>query len=1183
MKTRILATLLLIAGLVIYGREQKVEQAVEFKKVSLDETMAQLRQNPNDSYLQYVAMILARNENRGNDIASEIEFMVGRADAWDASMGRRSQVDLFSIFTGALAVQESLQLDSMLGDRRRQGWFQSQPPMTKGLPKSALKNEPNLKMDMKDRGPVSGPGPVSKDKPAPKVNPPVYKDKGPPTKGHFEPQFSDPRVVQPDRGPVSVASLTGPTVKSHPWEQMLAGRKPEISRLARCVPEDFYFVEFRSVAKMLEAMEISDLWGTHLFNQAVREARTQKVGERLKTQLAIEATPQLRLFYDLVVSEAAVTGSDLFLREGSDVTLLFRFKQPELFEARMNAFFANAEKAHSTVKKTMGKYLEVEYEHLETPDRELSVYSAYPAPDLHVRSNSLVALQHVLEAIQGKAAGGGAVRTLGDSTEFAYIRTLMPTGAKEEDGLAYLSDPFIRKLVGPQLKLTERRRMLCYNHLRMIGHAALLYRTEHGRAPESLDGLAKAGCCPGDFNQGSLRCPDGGKYVPVKEVTGSEAAEYQAFVQAYNQYWRTFFDPIALRIQVSPERYRLETLVLPLIDNSIYTTLATVLGGKPENLDGLPVPKKNIFSVAFRFNKEKLLRESGLEELEPIAADQKPPKAEQNPRSTAAVRQCLNNLKLIGLAIHNYHDTYGRFPPAAILDKQKKPLLSWRVQLLPFLENNDLYQQFHLEEPWDSEHNKKLIARIPRVFQSPNRELTKAGKTTFLAPLGEKTLFPTDFSKVTFASVMDGTSNTIMIVDSDDDHASIWTKPEDLNYDPDKPFAGLKGHHKGQILSLFADGSVHASRDTMAKETIQALFTRNGGEVIPWDKVDEIGTDSPRPSPGRSFLGPLEQIGPENLQRFLTKGIGNQVALHVYDAVPMFDFNLPSAMSMGGGILGPGLGALGPSEIGISFLIASLNAPVYISVPILDERVVDEFLDKLDALAVTFAQNRERSIIPIDFDFYKLPLKTSQGTVCRSFGIRFGPVKRNILWARIDKGLYVASKPFILEDLIALEEIHGGEPQSADQASAGLVSHAMARVRAKNWNQVLPDFRLSWEENSRQACLSNLGPLSSVARAYSGATNQVEAEKIRELSGQIRLQADRLYTTHFFCPDGGEYLLTGDGKSMTCSIHGSAAAPRQLREPQGSLADLLNRFTGMTASLTFLDDGLHAVVTVDRK
>src|SRR5262249_33316043 len=159
-----------------------------------------------------------------------------------------------------------------------------------------------------------------------------------------------------------------------------------------------------------------------------------------------------------------------------------------------------------------------------------------------------------------------------------------------------------------------------------------LYQTEHGKPPASLEELAKAGCAPGEFGKEGLVCPDGGKYslsadgltgvcshhghahaltpcceIPVKEVTGEEADEYKAFLDEYNQYWRTFFAPIALRIQITPQRYRLETIVLPLIDNTIYTTMARVMGGKPEPLDALPVPKRNIFSLAVRLNKRELL------------------------------------------------------------------------------------------------------------------------------------------------------------------------------------------------------------------------------------------------------------------------------------------------------------------------------------------------------------------------------------------------------------------------------------------------------------------------------------------------------------------------------------------------------------------------------------------------
>jgi hypothetical protein len=97
--------------------------------------------------------------------------------------------------------------------------------------------------------------------------------------------------------------------------------------------------------------------------------------------------------------------------------------------------------------------------------------------------------------------------------------------------------------------------------------------------------------------------------IPLKKVNGLEADAYNDFAKEYDQYWKTYFDPIALRIQVSPKRYRLETIVLPLMENSVYSGLALALGGKPEALDALPVPRKNIFSINCRFHKEALLKE----------------------------------------------------------------------------------------------------------------------------------------------------------------------------------------------------------------------------------------------------------------------------------------------------------------------------------------------------------------------------------------------------------------------------------------------------------------------------------------------------------------------------------------------------------------------------------------------
>jgi hypothetical protein len=427
-------------------------------------------------------------------------------------------------------------------------------------------------------------------------------------------------------------------------------------------------------------------------------------------------------------------------------------------------------------------------------------------------------------------------------------------------------------------------------------------------------------------------------------VTGEEADEYNAFLAAYNQYWRTFFDPIAIRIKVAPEQYRLETIVLPLIDNTVYTGLATALGGRPEALDSLPVPERNIFSVNLRFDKDGLAEKAGL--VEPA-------------------------------------------PPGVIREQRRQDFLG------------------------------------------------------------------------------------------------IW---------------GVQN-----------------------------------------DQAESLG-----------------------VPRLILKGIGNQVGLHVYDSSPTFDFNLPS-------FLGEALGSFngrgmmdGGFVLPFSFLIASLNAPVYVSVPVQDAAIVDEFLDRLDEVLAAQARQTDRSgWFQVRPDFYRMQSPNVPAARCGS--LSFGPVKFRIFWARIGSAVYVASKPFILEDLAA----------AAPAKAPGPSGHAMFRIRSRNWEQVLPDYRLGWAENNRRACLENLGPLSSVARSVPG----------EEKSLEVCHCADHLHGLHFFCPEGGNYDRTADGKGMTCSIHGSARAPRQAAAPAHDqpLSKLLRGFAGLEATLTFLEDGLHAVVTIDRE
>ncbi|HEV3341576.1 MAG TPA: DUF1559 domain-containing protein [Pirellulales bacterium] len=206
--------------------------------------------------------------------------------------------------------------------------------------------------------------------------------------------------------------------------------------------------------------------------------------------------------------------------------------------------------------------------------------------------------------------------------------------------------------------------------------------------------------------------------------------------------------------------------------------------------------------------------------------------AVQSARGAARQAQSTNNLKQIGLAMHNHHDVFAAFPARASF-KKGKPLLSWRVAILPFVEQQALYGQFHLDEPWDSEHNRKLIEKIPPVYANPKLDpkLVQAGKTNYLAPTGTATLFDGE-KGATMATIADGTSNTLMIVEANADRAVIWTAPDDLEIDPDNPRDGLGEFQPGVIMALFADGSVHRLLATLDAETLANLFNPRDGKVV---------------------------------------------------------------------------------------------------------------------------------------------------------------------------------------------------------------------------------------------------------------------------------------------------------------------------------------------------------------
>jgi len=189
-----------------------------------------------------------------------------------------------------------------------------------------------------------------------------------------------------------------------------------------------------------------------------------------------------------------------------------------------------------------------------------------------------------------------------------------------------------------------------------------------------------------------------------------------------------------------------------------------------------------------------------------------------------------NNMRQVMLAMHNYHDSYRSLPPPAITDANGKPLLSWRVALLPFIEEQALYEQFRLDEPWDSEHNLPLSKRLPKAFATAGLRLPP-GQTAIHAVVGDDIgLRPTE--KTAFRDFLDGLSNSILIIESTAESAVTWSKPDDVKIDLEDPLAKFIGSPRKGFRVGMADGAVNMLTDDIDPEKFKALLTRAGREII---------------------------------------------------------------------------------------------------------------------------------------------------------------------------------------------------------------------------------------------------------------------------------------------------------------------------------------------------------------
>jgi prepilin-type processing-associated H-X9-DG protein len=202
-------------------------------------------------------------------------------------------------------------------------------------------------------------------------------------------------------------------------------------------------------------------------------------------------------------------------------------------------------------------------------------------------------------------------------------------------------------------------------------------------------------------------------------------------------------------------------------------------------------------------------------------------------RTAARRSQSSNNLRQIGLALHNYHDTYKQLPPPYVADKDGKPLYSWRVLILPFMEQGRIYEQWDKDKAWDSPENMALSNAIISTYRSPADEGPSTGANYFVV-VGPDTMFPQD-QAIDFSQVIDGTSNTIAVFETKGIPGS-WAAPIDPKLDElSLQFGNAPGQfqtvYPGGTNILMGDGSVRFISQSINPETLKWALLRNDGQV----------------------------------------------------------------------------------------------------------------------------------------------------------------------------------------------------------------------------------------------------------------------------------------------------------------------------------------------------------------
>jgi hypothetical protein len=424
---------------------------------------------------------------------------------------------------------------------------------------------------------------------------------------------------------VELAGIKGLPLQKHPFDEMLKklGRATPTEPLAAAAPADFYFVRFRSFDQLMQTLDRLDAWITPAATLLAEKAEDHDLSARYQAQLGLGRSALARALGPSVITDLAIVGSDPYLREGSDLTFVFRVKSKAAFDAAVASALAGHGGHHGGLAKSQVELEGVTVTHTTSPDFAVNQLRA-SVNGFELVSNSKGGLRRVLATIQGRQA------RLADEPDFRYM---MGRDAEvPADVLAFMGDRFIANVASPTQKILEARRQVALAQLSTPGYAALLYGWITGRAPTSTEELLASRLLgkselvhadkdpirfvPGQAARSSWGSP--AALTPLIDlpvprlVSKVEEEAYGLFVRGYQDYWRRYIDPAAIRIAFDKGgrgNLQLDLRVLPLIDASDYRQMERMVGRARLNPGLLPSGLRTAIGIGADARLRRMARE----------------------------------------------------------------------------------------------------------------------------------------------------------------------------------------------------------------------------------------------------------------------------------------------------------------------------------------------------------------------------------------------------------------------------------------------------------------------------------------------------------------------------------------------------------------------------------------------